>query len=88
MGRTNPTFRAVVDGTEQRWRAYRRALRHRDVEAFDRLFAHARAHADAGSVLNYDEPLFPILVSVDLEQERRLTKLEQRVAVLEDDGEP
>ena len=87
MGRTNPTFRAVVDGTEQRWQAYRRALRHRDVEAFDRLFAHARAHADAGSVLNHDEPLFPILVSVDLEQERRLTKLEQRVAALEDDRE-
>lgn len=83
MGRTNPTFRAVVDGTEKRWRAYRRALRHRDVEPYDRLFEHARAHADAGGALNHDEPLFPMLVSMHLEQARRLEALEARLAALE-----
>jgi len=79
VGRTNPTFRAVVNGTEQRWQAYRRALRHRDVDTFDRLFEHARAHADAAGYLNTNEPRYPLLVSVLLEQERRIHNLEQRL---------
>jgi hypothetical protein len=82
MGRTTPTFRDQLRGYEEDWRAYRRALRQRDQPHFDRLFEHAAAHADAAGALNAAEPLHPILVSIALEQERRLRDLESRVDAL------
>jgi hypothetical protein len=86
MGRTNPTFRDVLRGIENRWSDYRRALRRRDASRFDTLIEYARRHADAAGYLNHDEPLFPILVAIDLEQERRLDDLEDRVESLESDA--
>jgi hypothetical protein len=77
MGRTSATYRERVRGTEERWSAYRRALRRRDRDHFDRLFEHARAHADAGGYLNHRTVEIPILVSVLLEQEKRLARLEE-----------
>lgn len=83
MGRTNPTYRDAVRALRDRWGDFERALRRRDRPAFERLFEHARAHADAGGYLNHEEPLFPILVSVDLEQEKRIDELEERLAAIE-----
>lgn len=79
MGRTNPTFRDQLCGHEEYWQAYRRALRRRDQPHFDRLFEHAAAHADAASALNGSDPMYPILVSIALEHERRLARLEARL---------
>ena len=83
MGRTNPTYRDTIRALERRWDDFKRALRHRDQLRFERLFEYARAHADAGGYLNHDEPLFPILLSIDLEQETRLDELEKRLETLE-----
>ncbi|WP_336003398.1 hypothetical protein [Halorientalis halophila] len=79
MGRTNPTFRRQLDGIEERWGDYRRALRRRDQEHFDALFEYAREHADAAGYLNRDRPLPSILFSVALGQERRRRELEAQV---------
>jgi len=87
VGRTNPTYRDAIQTLERRWADFKRALRHRDQPRFERLFEYAQAHADAGGYLNHDEPLFPILVSIDLEQERRLDELEDRIAALEAERE-
>ena len=87
MGRTNPTFRDALQAIEGRWAAFRRALRRRDQPRFDQLFTYARAHADASGLLNHQNPLFPTLLSIDLEQERRLEELEDRVADLEAEAE-
>jgi hypothetical protein len=83
VGRTNPTYRDSIRALEGRWDDFKRALRHRDQPRFERLFEYARAHADAGGYLNHDEPLFPILLSVDIEQETRLDDLEDRIETLE-----
>ncbi|MFD1589437.1 hypothetical protein ACFR9U_20875 [Halorientalis brevis] len=83
MGRTNPTFRGVLQSIEERWQAYRRALRHGDKEYFDDLFEYARAHADAAGYLNRESPLLPVLFSMSLGQEKRRQELEARVADLE-----
>ncbi len=83
MGRTNPTYRDAIRVVERRWEDFKRPLRRRDQPRFERLFEYAHAHADAGGYLNHDEPLFPILVAVDLEQERRLDELEDRIATVE-----
>ncbi|MFC7228532.1 hypothetical protein N0B31_14060 [Salinirubellus salinus] len=76
MGRTNPTYRDTLTAVESRWSAYRRALRRRDQPHFDAVFGHGRAHADAAGQLNHAEPLFPLLVSALVEQERRIAELE------------
>lgn len=83
MGRTNPTFRDLLRATEERWQPYRRALRAPDQPRFDRLFEDARAHADAAGYQNHEEPLFPVVVSVLLEQQRRIDELRDRVNTLE-----
>lgn len=83
MGRTNPTFRNVLEAVKSRWGDYRRALRRRDQARFDRLFEYADAHADAAGYLNGDDPMEPILVSMLLEQEKRLAAHETRIADLE-----
>ncbi|MFC5973074.1 hypothetical protein ACFPYI_17205 [Halomarina salina] len=83
MGRTNRTFRDLLRGIERRWGDYRRALRRRDQSRFDRLFTYARRHADAASYLNHETPLFPALVGIDLEQERRLDALDDRLRAVE-----
>lgn len=83
MGRTNPTFRMLLAATEDRWGAYRRALRHQDQPHFDRLFEHAHVHADAAGYLNADDPMIPILLSMLLEHQKRLATLEERLEALE-----
>ncbi|MFC6838405.1 hypothetical protein [Halomarina ordinaria] len=79
MGRTNPTFRDQLRAFEARWQPYRRTLRRRDQPHFDRLIDQAAAHADAAGVVNQRDPYQPILLSIALEQERRLTTLEERI---------
>lgn len=83
MGRTNPTFRNVLEAVKSRWSDYRRALRRRDQERFDRLFEYADAHADAAGYLNNDDPMEPILMSMLLEQEKRIVAQETHIADLE-----
>ncbi|MFB6187045.1 MAG: hypothetical protein ABEI52_04790 [Halobacteriaceae archaeon] len=85
MGRTNPTFRDALRVIKDRWGDYRRALRQRYQSQFDQLFDYAREHADAAGLLNHQNPILPILVSIDLEQERRLDEHEDRLDALEDD---
>lgn len=90
MGRTNPTYRDALRAIEERWTDFRRALRRRDQPRFDQLFTYAREHADASGLLNHQNPLFPALLSIDLEQEARLESHEDRLddleAVLEAEG--
>lgn len=83
MGRTNPTYRRILRSLEDHWAAYRRALRHDDQPHFDRLFDHARDHADAAGYLNHDDPMTPVLLSIALEHERHLAHLETRIEALE-----
>lgn len=79
MGRTNPTYRMQLRRLEHQWRPYRRSLRADDQPHFDRLFEHAQTHADAAGQLNPTHPMIAALVSVALEQEKRITELEARL---------
>lgn len=83
MGRTNPTFRDVVDAYRRRWRKYRRGLRRGDQEHFDRLLEYVDRHADASSYMNPSDPVTAVLLSMNLEQEKRIAELEGRVEELE-----
>ena len=84
MGRTNATYRDLLRALENRWQDYRRGLRRDDQAHFDRLFTHARNHADASGLQNHENPIVPVLVSIALAQEKRLVSLEARLDELEE----
>lgn len=75
MGRTEPTFRLLLDRLEAEWRDYRRGLSPREQEAFDSLFQKARAHASASSNVCRVDPLESVLLSMLLEHEMELRAL-------------
>ena len=81
MGRSNPTYRDTLRHLEERWGDYRRSLRRRDQEHFDRLWEQAAGYADAAGYQNTERNLDLVFVSIILAQERRIAALE---AELED----
>lgn len=82
MGRTEPTFRHVLDREELAWRDYRRGLTAQEQEAFDALFRKARAHAGASSNVARLNPLESVLLSILLEHEMELRELRRALQAL------
>lgn len=72
----------MVDAYKLRWNDYRRALRRRDQEYFDSLMEYVDRHADASGYLNPDDPVTAILLSMHLEQQKRIEELESEVEEL------
>src|ERR1700674_4450631 len=77
MGRTVPTFRQLVDDAIARWSKFRRALRREDQEYFDRLFRRVRSYTQAATYQASDNPMEAILLTIALDQEKRLDALER-----------
>jgi hypothetical protein len=77
MGRTVPTFRQLIDDAIARWSKFRRALRREDQEYFDRLFRRVRTYTQAATYQASDNPMEAILLSIALDQEKRLDVLER-----------
>src|ERR1700731_2450827 len=76
MGRTVPTFRQLIDDAITRWSKFRRALRREDQEYFDRLFRRVRTYTQAATYQASDNPMEAILLSIAIDQEKRLDALE------------
>ncbi|MFX1410756.1 MAG: hypothetical protein ACFFA6_10405 [Promethearchaeota archaeon] len=84
MGRTVPSFRPALEHEIESWKDFKRALRPREQEIFDKLMNFARIHADAGS-LSARPMLSEILfISFAIEQEKKIEKLEKKVKELEE----
>jgi hypothetical protein len=77
MGRTVPTFRQLIDDAIARWSKFRRALRREDQEYFDGLFRRVRTYTQAATYQASDNPMEAILLSIALDQEKRLDALER-----------
>lgn len=86
MGKTNPTYRQLLDKWIDEWKYFREGLRNDWPEAFDELMDGAKQHADAAS---YSNPVGPqeieshALISICLEQQRQLRDLDCRISELE-----
>lgn len=76
MGRTLPTFRALLDRLEVEWSDYRRALTDAEKQRWDALWQQARRHASASTNAAPLNPMEAVLLSVLLEHEARLADLE------------
>ncbi|HLF06145.1 MAG TPA: hypothetical protein VI893_03040 [Thermoplasmata archaeon] len=77
MGRSVPTFRMEVESRIGAWQELLRALRGNDRDAFLAIIAAARRHEDAAGMMNPVDPLEGMLLSVLVEQEKRLRRLER-----------
>ncbi len=72
MGRTIPTYRLHLESILNDWMDYRRALREKDREAFDRLLNKSRQHASAASYCAHIDPSILAILSILLEMEREM----------------
>src|SRR3984957_12138330 len=77
MGRTRPSFCQLIEKNAERWKKFRRALRREDQPHFDRLFVRVRCYTQAATYQCHDNPMEAILLSIALDQEKRLHAVEK-----------
>ncbi|UCE96327.1 MAG: hypothetical protein JSV51_01585 [Candidatus Bathyarchaeota archaeon] len=77
MGKTIASYRIALNRELQRWSGFARALRNEDKEAFDQMMDACRNHASAGS--NATRPVIfeSVIMSILLNQQKRLNRLEK-----------
>ena len=83
MGRTVPTFTNILDQEVESWSKFRHALRAEDRDAFDEIFRAAKHHLAENFYSMRTVPFESIIMSVAVEQQKRLQRLEERMAHLE-----
>ena len=80
MGRTVMPISRAIEEEFQSWGKFRRALRKEDQEALEAMFCAAKFHVAAAAYASRLSPLEAILVSVLLEHQKALTRLERQLA--------
>jgi len=89
LGKTVASYRMALDRELQRWSGFARALRREDRAAFDHMMDACRNYASAGS--NATRPLVfePIVMSILLQQQKTLNRLEKELnAIREQRSQP
>lgn len=85
MGKSNPTFRSVLERlATQEWIDYRRMLRRDNQELYDEVWKQARRHADAANAAN-PRPMDGALFSIAIEQQREIRELREVLASVKDE---
>jgi len=79
MGKTVESYRIALDTEIQSWNGFAKALRTDDKEAFEQMTDACRNHASAGSNATRPEIFEPMVMSVLLEQQKKLTRLEKEL---------
>jgi uncharacterized coiled-coil protein SlyX len=83
MGRTVLPFSQVLAAQQQRLSKFRRALRREDQQALDALFEQARLHVQAAVYAASPDPAEAFFISVLIENRKVISRLEAKVAQLE-----
>jgi hypothetical protein len=84
MGRTVPTFTNLIDSELSSWSKFRRGLRKQDQSAFDDMFRAAKKHLAENFYAMRTIPFESIIVSIVLEQHKKVLLLEQAVQRLQE----
>jgi len=79
MGRTVPSYRQALESEIERWRGFRKGLRGKDAEAFDRMMNACRMFASAGSMATRPILLEAMFMSILLHQEKAITEIKERL---------
>jgi len=79
MGRTVPTYRLHLESIIDRWTDYRRALREKDRELFDRMVEKARTHSSAASFCAHLDPVELATLSILLGMQREVEEIKRQL---------
>ena len=82
MGRTVPTFTNIIDMELSSWGKFRRGLRKADQNIFDEMFLAAKLHLAENFYAMRTIPFESIIISIALEQQKRIARLERELAAL------
>jgi hypothetical protein len=77
MGKTVESYRMALEDEISRWRGFEKALRLEDKEAFDALMDACRNFASAGSNATMPILFEPMVMSILLSQQKKITRLEK-----------
>jgi len=82
MGKTVESYRLALDIELHTWNGFAQALRTNDRQAFQQMADACRNHASAGSNSTRPELFEPMIMSILLEQQKRLMRLEKELIAL------
>jgi hypothetical protein len=82
MGKTVESYRIALDTEIQTWNGFVKALRSDDREAFERMTDACRNHASAGSNATRPEVFESMVMSILLEQQKTLMRLEKELVAV------
>jgi len=83
MGKTVPSYRQALEREIERWKGFRKGLRRKDAEAFDRMMNACRILASAGSMATRPILLEAMFMSLLLHQEKTITEIKAKLDKLE-----
>lgn len=89
MGKTVESYRMALEDEIHRWNGFAKALRTEDREAFEALMDACRSYASAGS--NATQPILfePMIMSILLNQQKKLHRLERAIdAIKQQSSQP
>ena len=83
MGRTVLPIAQVIQQERDEWMKFRRVLRKEDQHAFDELFDIAKYHSPAFAYASRPVPTEPVFMSILLEHQKLIRRLQKRIEELE-----
>jgi len=88
MGKTVESYRMALEDEIRRWDGFAKALRSEDRTAFEELMDACRVSASAGS--NATQPVIfePMIMSILLFQQKKLSKLEKALNAIRQSSRP
>jgi hypothetical protein len=83
MGKTVESYRMAIEDEIRRWKGFEKALRTEDREAFEAVMDACRSYASAGS--NATQPILfePMVISILVSQQKKITRLERKLDAIE-----
>jgi len=83
VGRTVPSYRQALEGEFRHWKGFRKALRGKDVEAFDEMMKVCRIYASAAGMATRPVLAEAMFMSILLDQEKKLMEIRESLERLE-----
>jgi len=83
VGRTVPSYRQALEAEIRRWKGFRKALRGKNVEAFDEMMKTCRIYASAGGMATRPILAEAAFMSILLGQQKELMEIRESLERLE-----
>jgi len=83
MGRTVPSYRQALETEISRWDGFRKALRGKELEAFDKMMNACKVYASAGSMATRSILVEAMFMSILLNQQKELMEIRESLERLE-----